>query len=58
VQRRPPEVIFAENQIRVVFEQQLDLCQVAIRSRVMNLAAEGEAGPGQRDQHDGGETGN
>ena len=47
VQRRPAVVVFAENQIRIVFEQRLDLFQVAIPGRVMNLAAEGEAAPSQ-----------
>ena len=58
VQRRPAVVVLAENQIRIVFEQRLDLFQVAILGRVMNLAAEGETAPGQRDQHDGGEAEN
>ena len=52
MQRRPAVVVFAENQIRIVFEQRLDLFQVAILGRVMNLAAEGEAAPSQRDQRD------
>ena len=54
VQRRPAVVVFAENQIRIAFEQRLDLFQVASLGRVMNLAAESEAAPSQRDQHDGG----
>ena len=38
VQRRIAVVVFTENQIRVLFEQRLDLCQVALASRVTNLA--------------------
>jgi hypothetical protein len=61
VQRRRAVVVFAENKIRIVFEQRLDLSQVALPSRVMNLAAKGGAAPSQRnqrDEHDGGEAGN
>jgi hypothetical protein len=38
VQRRIAVVVFTENKIRVLFEQRLDLCQVALASRVTNLA--------------------
>ncbi len=61
VQRRRAVFVFAENQIRIVFEQRLDLFQVANLGRVMNLAAEGEAAPSQGDQRhpsDGGAAGN
>ena len=36
----PDPIVFAENQIRIVFEQCLDLFQVAICGCVMNLTAE------------------
>jgi len=55
VQRRPAVVVSAENEIRIVFDQGLDPSQIAILGGVMYLAAEGEATPSQRDQHDGGE---
>jgi hypothetical protein len=58
VQRRIAVVVFAKNQIRIVFDQRLDFLQVAFRSRVMNLAAKGEPAPGQRGQQDGGTAGN
>src|ERR1017187_3973302 len=51
-------VVLAENQIRVVFEQRLDLCQIALLGRGMDLAAEGAAPAKQRDQKDSGEQGN
>ena len=49
MQRRRAAAVFAENQSGIFFEQRLDLFQVASLSRVMNLAAEGEAAPSQRD---------
>jgi hypothetical protein len=58
VQRRKAVFVFAENQIRIILEQRSYLIQVALRSRVMNLAAEGETAPSQREQRDGDETGN
>ena len=54
MQRRPAVVVFAENQIRIGFEQRLDLFQVALPSSLMNGAAKGDAAPSQRDQQDGG----
>jgi hypothetical protein len=58
VQGRLAVGVFAKNLIRIVFEQRLDLFQVATLGRIMNLAAEGEAAPSQRNQRDGGEAGN
>jgi hypothetical protein len=43
----------AEKQSRILLEQRFDLFQVASPDRVMNLAAAGEAVPGQSDQYDG-----
>jgi len=52
VQRRPAEFIFAEDQIRIAIEQRRDLANVASSSRIVNLAAEGETAPRQRDQRE------
>ena len=49
VQRRPAVAVIAQNHIRIAFEQRLDLCQVPSRNRVLNIAAEGKAGPNQHE---------
>src|ERR1017187_1763221 len=51
-------VVLVENQIRVVFEQRLDLCQIALLGRGMDLAAEGATAAKQRGQNDSGEQRN
>ena len=43
-------IIPAVNQIRIGFDQRLDLAHIASFCRVMNLAAEGEAAQSQHDQ--------
>jgi len=53
MQRSRAGIVFAENQFRIALEQNSDPSQVAIPRRVMNLAAEGEAAPGQHGQRDG-----
>jgi len=58
MQWRHAVFISAGNQIRICFEQSLDLFQIAILSCVMNFAAESWTGPKQRDQYDGGSAEN
>ena len=66
VQRSIAVVAFAGNQIRIVFEQCLDLCQVAPGRRITNLASPhivpvaggDDADPTQRQHRDGGAAGN
>jgi hypothetical protein len=58
MQRRPSVTIFAENQLGMLFEQRLDLCQVPGFCRVVNFIAEGDAAPGQRKQQNGGKAKN
>jgi pimeloyl-ACP methyl ester carboxylesterase len=51
MQRRQAKAVFGENQIRIAFEQRLDLSQVAISRGVMNLAADRGIAPSERYQH-------
>jgi hypothetical protein len=53
MQRRIAVVVFAGNQIRIFFEQRLDLLQVTATNRLMNLATEGKIAPSQCYQYDG-----
>jgi hypothetical protein len=53
VQRSPCIIVQAGNQLRIIFEQRLDLCQVSVSGRVMNLAAEGRTAASQRHQQNG-----
>jgi hypothetical protein len=56
VQRRPVVGVFAENQLRLLFEQRLNLRQISEFGRIMNFAAKGVAARNQYNQRDDGKA--